>query len=73
MIFSRKEANMGLGITLFVVGSVLLLQELQILPENTWLYFWPIVLLVWGLALMMDWEEAPAPVAKTDKKKAKKK
>lgn len=64
---------MGLGITLFVIGAVLLLQELHVLPENTWLYFWPIVLVAWGLALMMDWEEFPAPEAKSDKKKSKKK
>jgi hypothetical protein len=66
-----KDMNLWLGLVAFVIGAVILLQLFEIIPENTWDYLWPSILIVTGLKLMItDGETAPEPKKAAAPKKA---
>lgn len=44
--------NWLLGITLVVIGGVVLLQKLGSLPETVFGWVWPITVLVWGITIL---------------------
>ncbi|MBT5823550.1 hypothetical protein HOH67_00275, partial [Candidatus Peregrinibacteria bacterium] len=48
-----NECHLWSGLILFVVGAIFLLQKLDVVPETTWTYLWPAMLIVVGLKLMM--------------------
>lgn len=87
MCCSTKDRHQWVffGFIVFVIGGVLLLQTLGLIPGETWDYFWPLVVIVVGLNLMVtgssccrsgdcQMEEAPkASAAPAKKAPAKKK
>ncbi len=49
-----EQRRAGLGPLIVIgVGVLLLLGELELLPDNIWRYIWPVVLIVVGLALVL--------------------
>jgi hypothetical protein len=48
-----KELQLWGGLVAFVLGAVVLLEMFDVIPETTWDYLWPSVLVVLGLKLMM--------------------
>jgi hypothetical protein len=70
-----------MGLIAFVIGAVILLQKFSIIPEDTWGYLWPAILIVIGLKLMISCcpchggscsKDACPPAAKPKKGPAKK-
>ncbi|MBU0981775.1 hypothetical protein KKC94_03715 [Patescibacteria group bacterium] len=53
-----RETGLWLGLILFVIGAVILLQLFDVIPETTWDYLWPSILVVAGLKLMVTSAEA---------------
>lgn len=49
-----RESMLWIGIIAFLVGGVILLQTLDYIPEETWSFFWPILLVVIGLKFMAE-------------------
>lgn len=45
---------MWTGLVLFVVGAVFLLQRFDLIPPETWMYLWPILLVVFGVKMMVS-------------------
>lgn len=54
---SSKHADLHLwfGLVIFVIGAVILLQRFDLIPETTWAYLWPIILIVSGLKFMISY------------------
>jgi hypothetical protein len=50
---NHREVHLWLGLVAFVVGAVLLLQQFDLVPAETWNYLWPAILIVTGLKWMM--------------------
>lgn len=48
-----KETGLWLGLVSFIIGSVILLQMFGVIPDTTWDYLWPSILIVVGLKLMI--------------------
>ena len=46
---------MGCGLILVVIGGLWLLTKLGILAGSLWTYFWPILLVVIGLSMVLGW------------------
>lgn len=44
---------MWTGLVAFIFGAVVLLQKFDVIPDTTWGYLWPSVLVVVGLKLMV--------------------
>lgn len=40
------------GLTMLIIGVVFLLQKWEILPEETWGWVWPVLLVLWGLGFL---------------------
>lgn len=49
----HKEKKLWLGLISFVIGAVVLLQLFQVIPDTTWDYLWPSILVIVGLKLML--------------------
>jgi cadmium resistance protein CadD (predicted permease) len=49
----KDELLLWLGVIAFVIGAVFLLMMFDAIPEETWDYLWPFILVVLGLKLMM--------------------
>lgn len=45
--------HLWLGLVAFVIGAVILLQKFDIVPETTWGWLWPSILVVMGLKFML--------------------
>ena len=43
-----------MGLVLFVIGAVVLLERFDLIPAETWDYLWPSILIVTGLKLMIS-------------------
>jgi hypothetical protein len=48
----HPDHHMWLGLTLFVIGAVILLQKFELVPKETWGYLWPSILIIIGLKMM---------------------
>ena len=40
------------GYILVILGGLFLLDNLEVLPRKAWEYFWPLLLIVWGLSII---------------------
>src|SRR3989344_5424156 len=47
--------HLWFGLVIFVIGAVILLQRFDLIPETTWGYLWPIILIVSGLKFMISY------------------
>ena len=52
-----KEGHLWMGLVLFVIGAVILLERFNLIPVETWDYLWPSILLVSGLKLMISMKD----------------
>ena len=50
---SCKDYELWLGLVAFIVGAVFLLELFDVVPEETWSYLWPSILVVTGLKMMI--------------------
>ena len=50
-----RSKNIFWGVVLILLGSLLLLDELGVLPANVWTVFWPILLILLGLWIVRDY------------------
>lgn len=64
---------MWTGLVAFILGAVVLLQKFNVIPDATWSYLWPSVLVVAGLKLMIGSCENCQSDAEMPKKQSKKK
>lgn len=53
-----KEGHLWMGLVLFVIGAVILLERFDLIPAETWDYLWPSILVVSGLKLMISMKGA---------------
>ncbi len=53
-IACSKEGHLWMGLVLFVIGAVVLLERFDFIPAETWDYLWPSILIVTGLKLMIS-------------------
>ena len=77
---THNGLHLWLGLIFFIVGAVWLLESFGLIPNATWQYLWPLILIVTGLKLMFKGEEehqvsheTSSKAANTAKKKSKKK
>jgi len=49
----KADHHLWLGLIAFVVGAVILLQKFDIVPDTTWGWLWPAILVVVGLKFMV--------------------
>jgi hypothetical protein len=49
----KGDHNLWLGLIMFVIGAVVLLQKFDIVPDTTWGWLWPAILVVLGLKFML--------------------
>ncbi len=49
-----KDDRLWWGLVAFVVGAVVLLQRFDVVPDETWNYLWPSILVVSGLKWMLS-------------------
>ncbi len=61
--------HMWIGLMLFVTGALLYLQKFEVIPQETWAYVWPGLILLTGIKLMFEgsqkYEEKPVDASST--------
>jgi predicted membrane protein len=52
ILIARNFRNIGFGVVLMAIGSYFLLNNLDILGRRPWHYFWPILIILFGLSII---------------------
>lgn len=64
---------MSCGLILLILGVLLLLENLGFLPQEIWGFFWPIIIILLGLTLLVKPKYNKFCCGKIDFKKDRKK